>query len=177
MKKAIILLLAVLFAFGIAGCKSTQELNEYETELYNAIILDANAYFYTPSAVRLLEVRNYSDSGYSLGYPKIAVVKLQGENRLGGTTNAYVLICVAASGELDAEKQEEYDSLMELYKEGGGAKYYAQAMQYQAKFGEMCVLDDAAMTKLNWGTEKAKSLFDVGNINRALDEYWKSQGF
>lgn len=139
MKRLLSLLAAVLmllcWALGVAGCSGNnpsktnkndeegsdvpktpvEELTEKERMLYDAL-LAMSGDFNDPSAVRLLEVGDYKiyNSADYTGMGKGAfygvAVKLQGENKAGGTLSGYFLLrteSVTLSDKSRAKMEEE----------------------------------------------------------------------
>ena len=201
-----------LLAFGSAD-SNIDALSEKEKMLFDAIVDMSTDDFFNPSAVRLLEVGDYSGFEFSneteelsqlfeelgmaeqlndaLMQPDLVIVRLQGENKAGGTLNHYYKVCikgyektgelnqemidalekqieiseslVAINDFLDESTSDDYEKLMETKSE---------LMEYKADVGDYVDLGDDYEVK-----EDASDTFDIGKINKALKEYWENLGF
>lgn len=188
MKKAITIILILTMILSLAACGSRasnasstkaqaenatiptekpvsarDSLNETEKQLFDALIEMAKN-FYEPSAVKVLEVGDYENNTkwegteYKTTGSDTVVVRLQGENRVGGTLNHYYRVCI-----------KEGANLMERYSTLPLDEFM---LKYGGKFGEYVELEDSYKIK-----NDASGEFDIGKINRALKEYWEEMGF
>ena len=187
MKKTISLLLALVLCLSLCACgggnntvettvpteppTAREQLTELEEKLFNNLIAITKDSFYEPSAVRVLEVCDYYEGttrtdpdeyDYSYG-PDRVVVRLQGENRVGGTVNHYYLICLTG-----AENTSEYAKTMIA----AFARNKEMRMHFKAEEGEYAEIGDYYEVKRD-----SSDIFDIGRINRALKEYWEEMGF
>ncbi len=146
-----------------------EKLTSNEKGLFDAIIKMTKDTFYEPSAVRLLEVGDYKQNGQAgslnLGN-SVVVIKLQGENRVGGTLNHYYCVVIKENewsiGEVDAK---DYANSLRIT---GDAKL---ALEIDGKVGDYVELDDRYSIE-----EDASDTFDIGRVNKALKEYWEDMG-
>lgn len=201
MKKYVIcFFLAVALIFSLCSCKGANStandakqtstsakdlLNEDELQLFNALVQMTKKDFFNPSAVRVLEVgRSYLSGSYRYQNheeePKLVIVRLQAENKVGGTLNNYYLVCVKA-GEVPGKENEykENAATAARYEKFGDDDTYSHLrilalsdmMKIKADFAEYADIGDkpTGFTEL--------SDFDIGKINKALAEYWKDLGF
>ena len=189
MKKALFLILALVLCISLCACgggsdvppetttkplTAREQLTDFEAKFFKILIDMTKESFYEPSAVRVLEVCDYNentkyenDTSYydSMYGPDTIVVRLQGENKAGGTLNHFYLICLKS-----AENKSEYAQSMislDIYfgdKEG--------RMRYKATEGEYVELSDYYSPK-----KDASDLISVARINKALKEYWEEMGF
>ncbi len=176
-----------------------EALNEQEKQLFDALILITKADFYEPSAVKVLEIGDYQyrtkykeDDSYDLLYgPDTVIVRLQGENRVGGTLNHYYIICINSGENESSTAQSQIENYRNMIKtnqkligvnelqRNGSSKEEAEIieaqiklMKYVAEFGEYIELPDGYEI-----SKDASKDFDIGNINRALKAYWEEMGF
>lgn len=158
-----------------------EQLSAEEERLFSVLITITTEDFYEPSTVRVLEVYDYDDrtyweeyedsndevkrSSYEHNYgPECVTVRLQAENRVGGTVNHYYRVCMTgAENTSDFAKEQLQDCW--LYGRD------VARMGYKAETGEYVNCGDYYEPK-----EEAEE-FDVGKINRALKEYWDEMGF
>lgn len=190
MKKILSILLALVLCLPLCACgekKDTarEQLTDLERNLFDALIAISTKSFYEPAAVRVLEVCDYEERSqhlqdkdskygyirhnYELNYgPDTVVVRLQGENKVGGTLNHYYLICVKA-GENDSE---DANYIIERYSNSSNTADRLKVMKYKAVFGEYVELGDEYTAD-----ENASHLFNIGRINKAIQEYWEEMGF
>lgn len=196
MKRWIALILALVMVLGMVGCgESAKEpeptatpeptaremLNEKEEQLYNSLIKITTADFYEPAQIRVMEIGDYharskyTDSDVLYG-PDTVIVRLQGENRVGGTLNHYYKIVLVG-----AKNTSEYGSTMkDLYAAKrlnailngeDSSKYEAKELDYSGEIGDYVELQD------DYSFEASADDFNIGNVNRALKEYWEEMGF
>lgn len=171
--------------------KSENELTEREQRLLDALITMTKEDFYEPSKVRILEIPVYDGDGvfkhdpdpsrdyYASGSDEkttaneYAVVRLQGENKVGGTLNHYYAICISER-KLLTETSYSKDYQTEDY------------CNYSLKKGEYINLGDDYKTietpigrdeEINWYSDDGSKYFDIGKINKAFAAYWKDMGF
>ena len=196
MKKFSFLLLIVL-VISLCGCSSNgqqannnssvekneessektaiEQLNEKEKLLFDALCKITKSDFFEPSAIRVLEIGDYRErtrwgKDSVLYGPDTIVVRLQGENRVGGTLNHYYLVCIK-----DGESQTSQDlvkSLKQLEALRGG--YMESILQYSGTVGDYTELSDSY--KLEEDLSNSAS-WNIGKINKALAEYWENLGF
>ena len=188
MKRAISLILAIMLCLCLCACgddtsettasanppTAREELTDLEESLFSNLISITKDSFYEPAAVRVLEVYDYEErSKYEntnshdiLFGPDTVVVRLQGENKVGGTLNHYYLICIKSG-----ENQSYYAQAMIKAFSG----YYGNKearMRYKADAGEYVEIGDS------YEAEKdASDQFNIGRINKAIKEYWEEMGF
>lgn len=172
--------------------KSENELTEREQRLLNALINMTKEDFYEPSKVRILEIPVYDGSGVYKNDPdpsrddyassnnenpflnenEYAVVRLQGENKVGGTLNHYYVICMSENNQ--------------SHEESFSKEYMTQAYcRYSLKNGEYINLGDDYKTiesftgtkKIDWNAVDGSKYFEIGKINKAFAAYWKDMGF
>ena len=193
MKKTLSLIVALILCLSLCACggennapetttttqpititlSAREQLTDLEEKLFNNLIAITKESFYEPAAVRVLEVCDYKErSKYEtpefddlLYGPDTIVVRLQGENRVDGTLNHYYLICLKA-----AENKDE--NIQELIKSYNFLGHIDWRMRYSATEGEYIELSDS------YSPEKdASGRFNIGQINKALKEYWEEMGF
>ncbi len=172
--------------FEIANPQSTttvettaiEALTEEEQLLFDALIKMTTADFYEPSKIRVLEIGDYSDnSKYAkddiLYGPSTVVVRLQGENRVGGTLNHYYKVCIIGAEVSETMKDyvENLKEYAQLQKILNGKDMSFDLLNYEGDPGDYEQQDD------DFKLSSTSSAFDVGDINRALKEYWKDMGF
>lgn len=186
MKKIIILILAFLVCLSLFACSSEHEtlpttepsttpptayeqLSDQEKILFEALVKMASD-FYEPAALRLLEVgdldrrAHYDREAYNYG-PDTIVVRLQGENTLGGTLSHYYKVCIVAADPVSENAKEA----ARLSKSLGHMENY---LKYKGEVGEHAELSDY------YTIEKDESItYNIGRINKALSEYWGDMGF
>ena len=189
MQKRISLLLVFVLCLSLCACGSShtaetaatpiptepltarEQLTDLEAKLFHLLIDITKDSFYEPSAVRVLEVCDYREGTtktdpevYDAQYgPDTVVVRLQGENRVGGTANHYYMICLAS-----AVNTSEYGQTMIAAFAGN----HQMRMHYKGTEGEYANLGDSYEVK-----KDASDIFDIGRLNRALKEYWEELGF
>lgn len=156
-----------------------EALSEDDKLLFDALIKMTVDHFYEPSKIRILEIGDHSDGTIykkdDLNYgPCTVVVRLQGENVIGGTVNHYYKVCIIGAEVGDANK-ERVDTLKYLY----GNDAYAELLDYEGSPGDYAQLDDDyEFLHIKYNISNTASLFfNIGNINRALKEYWEDLGF
>ncbi len=153
-----------------------EQLTSHESDVFEALIKMITADFFEPSAVRILELGEYNtsksvigDDGVEYDYdvPHTVVVRLQGENRVGGTLNHYYRVCVVAGeGTTDEVKRR----IREYEKYGSWSE---AILEYKADVGDYVNLGDTyELQESDKGVE-----YDIGRINKALAEYWEDMGF
>ena len=179
MKKTLSLLLALVMCLSLCACggdndnkdnsstTAQEQLTDLEKTLFNNLISITSEVFYEPAAVRVLEVRNYEEySGTNL--PATVVVRLQGENKAGGTLNHYYLICIKSGEASDADKV--LNTWASLY--GVSDPRYKEAkLKNKANEGEYMQLDDDYKASID-----CSDTFNIGRINKALKEHWEEMG-
>ena len=152
-----------------------EQLTSHESDVFEALIKMITADFFEPSAVRILELGEYTTSTFvfdddtkvDYDVPHTVVVRLQGENRVGGTLNHYYRVCVVA-GEGTSDTAKEQIRYYEEY--GWGSEYI---LKYKADVGDYVNLGDTYELQESYrGVE-----YDIGRINKALAEYWEDMGF
>ena len=181
MKKRIALLLALVMVLGMVGCGGKQtarkQLNKQEEQLVTALIKITTADFYEPSKIRVLEIGTYEnrtrfegDPDHVEEYgPDTVVVRLQGENRVGGTLNhLYLLVLVGAENKSE-KAQERLEKLEQL-----GPGYENNIMTLRGEVGDYVQIADSNKLK---DKEHAEEVFNIGKVNKALAEYWEERGF
>lgn len=159
-----------------------EQLSAEEERLFSALITVTTENFFEPSAVRVLEVWDYDDRTYWEKYkdsnnevdrsnyehwygPELVTVRLQGENRVGGTVNHYYRVCMTGA-------ENTSDTGKELWEACWWTDQNVRAMDYRAETGECVQIDN-----LHLNLTREAEEFDVGKINRALKEYWDEKGF
>lgn len=188
MKKVISLILVFVLCLPLCACgggsdvpetttkplTAREQLTDFEAKLFNILIDMTKESFYEPSAVRVIEVCDYEErtkyendpDSYDLLFgPDTIVVRLQGENKAGGTINHFYLICLKS-----AENKSEF--AQNQIKMSGFSGNKKGRMQYKATEGEYAELSDYYSPK-----KDASNLISVARINKALKEYWEEMGF
>jgi len=141
-------------------------ITEKEQQLVNYLIDIVTDSFYEPSAVRVLEIGDHVDntmwrdegqpeSLHEFYGPETIVVRLQGENRIGGTLNHYYRICLTSA-----------------YNEDERELFAHEVLRYRGEAGQCAQLSDSYEI-----TENASDEYDIGRINNALKEHWEELGF
>lgn len=183
MKKIIATILTMVLLFScVTALAEEEQLNEYEQLLVDALIKVSTDYFYEPSAVRVLEIDAFEKIGYyhavldSEFYPWNVFLRIQGENRVGGTLNHYYLLCIK-SGEGSPEKKGYIEALernIETEKIIGKDPKYSlnELYRHKAQVGDILDLGDS-----NWIENDEASVFSIKKINKALKAYWEDMGF
>lgn len=177
MKRIIALFMALVMCLTLCACGANNEattarelLTEKERSLFDALIKMTTENFYEPAAIRILEVGDYEENTANkedsiLYGPDTVVVRLQGENRMGGTINHYYLVCITAAENMTDAGQ----SMIELRTLLGDME---QLLDYKGDVGDYAELADSYKLEAS-----AAELFNIGNINKALAEYWEEIGF
>lgn len=190
MKKVLSLILALVLCLSLCACgdgsanptttssteqstkplSAIEQLTEKEHCLFDAIVKMTTKDFYEPSEIRVLEIGDYDErtkwdeDDYLYG-PDTVVVRLQGENRVGGTLNHYYLVCTAA-GENMTELGQSHIEYERLF----GSK--EKLLRYKGEVGDYAELSDTYRFE-----KSATDIFNIGRINKALKEYWEEMGF
>lgn len=144
--------------------KAIDSLLEKEKTLMDIIIKMASAKFSSPSSIKVVAVKKPSELPI---FNDIVIVQLQGENKYGATVSEYYAFIVKVkSSDLmtDSERKEKKS----MYNKLG---QYIKAMGYYGEVGDYLKLSDDSQI----GGDA--SGYDVGNINRAISEYWEEKGF
>lgn len=147
----------------IAPLSAQEQLTEEERGLFESLVKMTTADFYEPAAIRVLEIGDYTkyteyDENTVRYGPDVVVVRLQGENRAGGTLNKYYLVCAA-----------------EAINDVGDQNLY---VIFGTSIGVTGKLGDYVELSKNYTIEKdATDVFNIGRINKALKEYWEDMGF
>ncbi len=138
--------------------RAVDQLNSRQKGVFDAVIKMTKADFYNPSKIRILEIgdsENVSLARAGEDYTKAKVllyivVRLQGENRAGGTLNHYYKI-VYGEAELPnlgrvsgSDRLGEYKELPDAYK-----------------------ISEELSSSSEW---------DLAPINKAIKEYWQELG-
>lgn len=182
MKKWMAILLTLAICLGLAACgeepvattepteppTAREQLSAEEERLFSALITVTTEDFFEPSAVRVLEVCDYSNTA---SRPELITVRLQGENRVGGTVNHYYRVCLTGQEEFSEDMQDQMLIWSFDWLFNGDTYAHLKHMEYKAETGEYEIYGD------NYTTEKEAKEFDVKKINRALKEYWDEMGF
>lgn len=183
MKKIIATILTMVLLFScVTALAEEEQLNEYEQLLVDALIKVSTDYFYEPSAVRVLEIDAFEKTAYypnvpdSEFYPWNVFLRIQGENRVGGTLNHYYLLCIK-SGEGSPEKKDYIEANEQLIESkkmlGRDPKFSIQELyRHKAQVGDILDLGDS-----NWEKNDEASVFSIKKINKALKAYWEDMGF
>lgn len=192
MKKVFLLILTIIMCIPFCACSedaapvteatseatsealtAREQLSDLEEQLFDHIISITTDTFYEPSAIRLLEIGDYMqrsthDSTDVLYGPDTVVVRLQGENRVGGTLNHYYMICLTTAKNTTEDEiyvdQARYASILD------GEDW--RLFRYEGTAGDYDQLYDSYEIKTT-----CKDIFDIGNINKAIAEYWEDLGF
>ena len=201
MKKIFSLILALVLCLSLCACGSDQsqtsdanltareQLSAKEEALFSAIISFVSNDFNAPAEVRLLEVGDYEENSAGNGenpdWADFVVVRLQGENKLGGTLNNHYLVCVNDTkcwNKADNKPMEFTtawsDNWREKYEVTGSKEHWEEmigcllvSMRSGGVIGDYAELLDYSISA------DASDIFDVGKINKALAEYWEDMGF
>lgn len=186
MKRTLSLALALILCLGLCACGGTvpeadtaasttapvqltakEQLTEKELALFDALVKMVTRDFYEPSAIRVLEVGDLdertkwadnADAKDMLYGPDSVVVRLQGENRVGGTLNNYYRVCITAAENMSEFAQSSIKGNT-LFRYKGEVGDYVELENYEGI------------------EEDASDMFDIGRINKALKEYWEDMGF
>lgn len=197
MKKTLSLILVLVMCLSLCACsnESSQEeltareqLSEKEEALFTAIISFVPEYFYAPADVKLLEVGDYEENSSgeteNANWADFVVVRLQGQNRLGGTLNNHYLVCINDTKCWNKVKAEPFefttilsDNPRKRYEATGSKDEWKKmidmlllSMRYGGVVGDYAELLDYSITT------DASDIFNIGKINRALTEYWEDMG-
>ena len=146
------------------------QLTELESRLFDALVKMVTDDFYEPSAVRVLEIGDFEertkwDETSLLFGPDTVVVRLQGENRVGGTLNHYYRVCVTAAENM-AETAHQSIKTYSLLGDRNSV------LDYKGEVGDYAELSDYYSFE-----ESATDIFNIAHINKALNEYWEEMGF
>lgn len=212
MKKITAVLLAIITILCFASCAAEKpktpvdDLSEDELLLFDALKIITQD-FYEPGAVRLLEVgehktfEKYSygiwgSSPFGNGEFHSVVVRLQGENRVGGTLNHYYIVRLdtlpgyivdnveqAIQNAVETDCVEKWDNRSNTeyphtsyltraeYKEFLTDHYYAEKFctpeEAENQFGKCFELDDDYAI-----SDDAEDIYNIAKINKALKYYW-----
>ncbi len=188
MKKTLALLLALVMCLSLVACggkadseanaeqnatpqSAIEQLTENERNLFDALVKMATDDFYNPPSVRVLEIGDlnekvkWGEEYPGLYGPDTVVVRLQADNRAGGTLNHYYRVCIVAAENMDENAQ----TLVKSYSILGD---WERVLDFKGEVGDYVELKD------NYSFEKsATDMFNIGNINKALAEYWEDMGF
>lgn len=188
MKNLIIILLVAVLCLSVCSCNGSNEnepavtttttvvdppaaidlLNDEELLLFDFLIELTSNDFFEPSAVRVLEVGDYEERSHFKGTsyedvlygPDTIVVRLQGENLAGGTANNHYVIALNT-----AENTTSYGKNQTKFD------YPLTVIYYKAEAGQYVQLGES------YSIEEPAENYNVGNINRAIAEYWSEMGF
>ena len=176
--------------------KSEDELTGREQRLLDRLKSITKEYFFEPSKVRILEIPVY-DCGdiYTLQHDpncdsygnesnkktyenEYVVVRLQGENKVGGTLNHYYVICLSELNTIDEINKIRVEA---SYSKELETREYCS---YKLKAGECIELGDTYKTtetvigdmEIRWGGDDGSKYFDISKINKAFAAYWKDMG-
>lgn len=176
---------------------SENELTEREQRLLDRLIAITREDFFEPSKVRILEIPIYGGDGvfkhdpdpnrdyYASGSDEVtttneyAVVRLQGENKVGGTLNHYYAICISERNKKSGVSKSADD--LQYDKQYNTEDY----CEYDLNAGEYFDLEDDYKTtetllgkkEINWYSTNESNYFDIGKVNKAFAAYWKDMGF
>ena len=156
---------------------------DYDQLLADAIIKITTADFYEPAAVRVLEIKSFSTKWFlTADYaekecPWNVVVRLQGENRVGGTVNHYYKICIKSGYDTSNEKMiqtlEKMIKSAKLVPTVSSVDDQSKLQDLRASFGDYLDLGDNYSDFSQGGT----NVFSIKNVNKALKTYWEDLGF
>lgn len=166
-KRYFVLFLAVIMLLSLCACgkepTAREQLNEKEEILFKYLIEITSDDFFEPASVKILEIGDYTLNSQTVSGESITatydgsttvVVRLRGENKVGGTLNHFY--CIALS---DSETIE-YDYFAEKW-----------GFPYNSYAGDYIELGD------DYVISKSGDTYNIGNLNRAIAEYWKDMGF
>lgn len=191
MKKTISLLLALVLCLSLCACgenssanndsssvsenstaplSARDQLTDLESRLFDALVKMVTDDFYEPSAVRVLEIGDFEertkwDETSLIFGPDTVVVRLQGENRVGGTLNHYYRVCVTAAENMTEVAQQS----IKTYSLLGDRN---RVLDYKGEVGDYAELSDYYSFE-----ESTTDIFNIARINKALNEYWEEMGF
>lgn len=183
MKKLISCFLVILMVMiSCASFADEVQLNSMEKMLYSALLTASKKYFYSPSSVRVIEVGGLNhrslwerDEGCEEWLPWLVSVKLQGDNRLGGSTNDYYIICIKSG----APKTSEGKSKVNEYKDIVNKHYLMPSldislferslMELEAQVGDCMIISSSPYF--------LSANINERNVNLALKAYWDDMGF
>lgn len=191
MKKAVSLILALVMCLSLCACgenssanndsssvsenstaplSARDQLTDLESRLFDALVKMVTDDFYEPSAVRVLEIGDFEertkwDETSLIFGPDTVVVRLQGENRVGGTLNHYYRVCVTAAENMTEVAQQS----IKTYSLLGDRN---RVLDYKGEVGDYAELSDYYSFE-----ESATDIFNIARINKALNEYWEEMGF
>lgn len=175
---ACIMVLSNICAF--AEESAIAKLSDIEKQIYDALLVMLND-FYNPASVRVMELTDYEDrSEYrekyagkisddiwaTLARPDTVVIRLSGENRLGGTLNNYYMLCLSTWTTPCHESNKTYIKAAQLMGKS--------TLPYVGNIGDYDELDTS---EIHLYTKWPLPDSAVGNINRALKEHWDILGF
>ena len=146
------------------------QLTDLESRLFDALVKMVTDDFYEPSAVRVLEIGDFEertkwDETSLIFGPDTVVVRLQGENRVGGTLNHYYRVCVTAAENMTEVAQQS----IKTYSLLGDRN---RVLDYKGEVGDYAELSDYYSFE-----ESTTDIFNIARINKALNEYWEEMGF
>ena len=191
MKKALSLILALVLCLSLCACgenssanndsssvsenstaplSARDQLTDLESRLFDALVKMVTDDFYEPSAVRVLEIGDFEertkwDETSLIFGPDTVVVRLQGENRVGGTLNHYYRVCVTAAENMTEVAQQS----IKTYSLLGDRN---RVLDYKGEVGDYAELSDYYSFE-----ESTTDIFNIARINKALNEYWEEMGF
>ena len=160
------------------------EMRDYNKMVSDAIIEMATRDFYDPSSVRLLEIRDFERG--SIGdetieeieaAPWTITVRLQGNNRVGGSVNHYYVVCIKSGTTIAAVMQDLLISTKEAVqtfeKYGRDASIYRKRLlSLSAVVGEYVDIGDSFTLISSFEHE----LFSIKEINQAIKAHWEELG-
>ena len=191
MKKAVSLILALVMCLSLCACgenssanndsssvpenstaplSARDQLTDLESRLFDALVKMVTDDFYEPSAVRVLEIGDFEertkwDETSLIFGPDTFVVRLQGENRVGGTLNHYYRVCVTAAENMTEVAQQSIKTYSLLGDRNS-------VLDYKGEVGDYAELSDYYSFE-----ESTTDIFNIARINKALNEYWEEMGF
>lgn len=179
----------------VATQKSEDALTEREQRLLDRLISITREDFFEPSKVRILEIPVYGGDNVYVTHPhpdedsyssgsgektpsknEYAVLRLQGENKAGGTLNHYYAICIT-EGSLSTE-----GSYRESYSKRYSTSEYCSICMRAGEYFDLG--DDYKTTysvlgvksEIQWNCPDGSLFFDIGKVNKAFAAYWKDMG-
>lgn len=183
MKKFIAVCFAVLMTASLSGCGNSgagasnsaaisdsadvsktaiESLSSEEKQIFDALVIAADN-FYTPQSIKVLSVKNIFGSVLSDGtvyedmYGPRCSIEISAENKAGGSTKKKYILWTSEMG--DSKNETVLIFAPQVYhKNGTIAEYYDDKCRpYQGK-------------------ERDFENVNIGNLNRALTQYWQDLG-
>ena len=178
-KKFSVGIIAAAFALSFSGCQNPNSTNgtqvenvskspidalsQEEKQIFNALLIASDA-FYTPQSMKILNVKNLMDDDLVLSDGTLfrdnegprCLIEISAENRAGGNTKTEYVLWTSDWKMSDAFPNQTHEEDFQLHKKGEIIKFVDSKEHHK---------DAHDFENVN-----------IGNLNRALDQYWQDMG-